>query len=67
MAATKWLSEEEMRAWQAFVVAATVIDGSNLKDTCRPMTQEQKTAARALSSELVRNIYNRPVTAADQM
>jgi len=26
MAATKWLSEEEMRAWQAFVVAATVID-----------------------------------------
>lgn len=26
MAATRWLSEEEMRAWQAFVVAATIID-----------------------------------------
>ncbi len=47
--------------------AATVIDGSNLKDTCRPMTEEQKTAARALSHDLVRKIYNRPVTAADQM
>lgn len=47
--------------------AATVIDGSNLKDTCRPMTEEQKTAARGLSNDLVRKIYKRPVTVADQM
>lgn len=47
--------------------AATVIDGSNLKDTCRPMTEEQKAAARALSHDLVRKIYNRPVAVADQM
>jgi hypothetical protein len=47
--------------------AATVLDGSNLKDVCRPMTEEQKTAARALSHDLVRKIYKRSVTAADQM
>jgi len=46
---------------------ATVLDGSNLKDTCRPMSEEQKTAARGLSNDLVRKIYNHPVTAADQM
>lgn len=47
--------------------AQTVLDGSNLKNTCRPMTAAQKDQARVLASDLVQKIYKRPITTADQM
>ncbi|MBX4893328.1 hypothetical protein [Rhizobium bangladeshense] len=47
--------------------AATVLDSSNLRHTCRPMTPAQKDEARANARELVRKIYNRDPAATDQM
>jgi len=47
--------------------AATVLDGSNLKNTCRPMTAAQKDEARAQASDLVQKIYKRPMVTTDQM
>ncbi|MDO3434477.1 hypothetical protein QWJ46_17510 [Rhizobium sp. CBN3] len=47
--------------------AATVLDRSNLRNTCRPMTPAQKDEARAHAGELVRKIYNRDMAATDQM
>lgn len=47
--------------------AATVLDASNLRDTCRPMTPAQKDQARTLSGDLVRKIYKRAPATTDQM
>lgn len=47
--------------------AATVLDASNLRNTCRPMTAAEKEEARALSGDLVRKIYKRAPAATDQM
>ena len=47
--------------------AATVLDGSNHRNTCRPMTAAEKDEARALSSDLVRKIYKRSMITTDQM
>ncbi|MBX5014470.1 hypothetical protein HJB67_32135 [Rhizobium lentis] len=47
--------------------ASTVLDASNLRNTCRPMTSAQKDEARANARELVRKIYNRDPAATDQM
>ncbi|ARM87316.1 hypothetical protein RHEC894_CH00975 [Rhizobium sp. CIAT894] len=47
--------------------AATVLDGSNLRNTCRPMTPAEKDQARALSRDLVQKIYKRPMVTTDQM
>ncbi|RFB97248.1 hypothetical protein B5K11_04925 [Rhizobium leguminosarum bv. trifolii] len=47
--------------------AATVLDGSNLRITCRTMTPAEKDQARALSADLVRKIYKRPMNTTDQM
>ncbi|ACI53924.1 conserved hypothetical protein [Rhizobium leguminosarum bv. trifolii WSM2304] len=47
--------------------AATVLDSSNLRNTCRPMTPAEKDQARALSSDLVKKIYKRSMITTDQM
>ncbi|MBY5405850.1 hypothetical protein [Rhizobium leguminosarum] len=47
--------------------AATVLDASNLRNTCRPMTPAEKDQARASSRDLVQKIYKRPMVATDQM
>jgi hypothetical protein len=47
--------------------AATVLDGSNLKNTCRPMTPAEKDQARVLSRDLVQKIYKRAMVTTDQM
>ncbi|MBW8791432.1 hypothetical protein HFO93_14020 [Rhizobium leguminosarum] len=46
---------------------ATVLDASNLRNTCRPMTPAEKDQARASSRDLVQKIYKRPMVATDQM
>ena len=47
--------------------STTVLDGSNTRNTCRPMTAPQKDEARALASGLVQKIYKRPLVKTDQM
>jgi len=47
--------------------AATVLDSSNTRNTCRPMTPAEKDEARALASDLVQKIYKRPLVKTDQM
>lgn len=57
-------------SWYLVIVnsgAATVLDRSNLRNTCRPMTPAQKDEARALSGELIRKLYNRAPAESDQM
>ncbi|ARM11291.1 hypothetical protein Bra5_CH01022 [Rhizobium phaseoli Brasil 5] len=57
-------------SWYLVIVnsgAATVLDRSNLRNTCRPMTPAQKDEARASSGELVRKLYNRALAEGDQM
>lgn len=46
---------------------ATVLDSSNLKNTCRPMTAAEKDQARAQSGNLVQKIYKRAAVTTDQM
>jgi len=45
----------------------TVLDSSNTRITCRPMTAAEKDEARALASDLVQKIYKRPLAKTDQM
>ncbi|WSH66109.1 hypothetical protein U8Q05_06400 [Rhizobium ruizarguesonis] len=47
--------------------STTVLDSSNTRNTCRPMTADQKDEARALASDLVQKIYKRPMVKTDQM
>ncbi|UVD57672.1 hypothetical protein NE852_05560 [Rhizobium sp. Pop5] len=47
--------------------STTVLDRSNTRNTCRPMTASQKDEARALASDLVQKIYKRPLAKTDQM
>jgi hypothetical protein len=57
-------------SWHLIIVnsaAATVLDRSNLRNTCRPMTPAQKDEARALSGDLIRKLYNRAPVESDQM
>ncbi|MBX4927797.1 hypothetical protein [Rhizobium binae] len=57
-------------SWHLLILdsgAATVLDRSNLRNTCRPMTPAQKDEARALAGELVRKIYQRELAPGDQM
>ncbi|ABC89786.1 hypothetical conserved protein [Rhizobium etli CFN 42] len=57
-------------SWHLVIVnsgTVTVLDRSNLRNTCRPMTPAEKDEARARAGELVRKIYNRDLAASDQM
>jgi hypothetical protein len=47
--------------------STTVLDSSNTRNTCRPMTAAQKDEARTLASDLVQQIYKRPLVKTDQM
>ncbi|MGO7424276.1 hypothetical protein ACCT09_31780, partial [Rhizobium ruizarguesonis] len=47
--------------------STTVLDSSNTRNTCRPMTAAEKDEARALASDLVQKIYKRPMVKTDQM